>query len=391
MSEKLPRDARARATGSPVTKMAIGRIGAVVYSAVSMLAIKQVHAEALDVALTTPFGIASGTQASARNVLVTITLEDGSTGLGEAAPFPAVSGETQEQTLATLENLRAVIVGQDARRWRRVASQLTEAAPGAAAARCAVETALLDALCRRVGLSLWSFFGGAEAALVGTVALVTGTVEEARIAAARAAQDGFATLKIKIGAGRIDEDVARLDAILEAAPRAKLILDANAALSADEAVGLLGALGPRRARIALFEQPTPAGDLDALRRVREQGRVPVAADESAKNARAVGVLAREHAADVINIKLMKSGVAEALDMVGAARAAGLGLMVGGMVETELCMTASACFAGGLGGFSFVDLDTPLFMAERPLAGGFEQQGPRLTVDQNQAGHGVRRV
>ena len=140
-----------------------------------------------------------------------------------------------------------------------------------------------------------------------------------------------------------------------------------------------------------FEQPTPAGDLDALRRVREQGRVPVAADESAKNARAVGVLAREHAADVINIKLMKSGVAEALDMVGAARAAGLGLMVGGMVETELCMTASACFAGGLGGFSFVDLDTPLFMAERPLAGGFEQQGPRLTVDQNQAGHGVRRV
>lgn len=391
MSAKLPLVARARATGSPVTKMAIGRIGAVFYSAPVMLAIQQVHAEVLDVALTTSFGIAGGTQATAKNVIVTLTLEDGSSGLGEAAPFPAVSGETQEQTLATLENLRAVVVGHDARRWRRVAALLAEAAPAAPAARCAVETALLDALCRRVGLSLWTFFGGAEAALVTDLTLVTGTAEAARVAASGAAKDGFATLKIKIGAGSIDDDHARLDAILEAAPRARLILDANAALSADDAVALLDALGSRRGRVLLFEQPTAAGDLDGMRKVRERGRVPVAADESAKNARAVGVLARERAADVINIKLMKSGIVEALDMVGAARAAGLGLMVGGMVETELGMTTSACFAGGLGGFSFVDLDTPLFMAERPLTGGFEQQGPRLTMDQIRAGHGVSRV
>lgn len=356
-----------------------------------MLAITQLRAEPLDVALTTPFGIAGGTQETAKNVLVRMTLEDGASGLGEAAPFPAVSGETQEQTLATLESLRAVIVGQDARRWRRIAAQLAEAAPGAPAARCAVETALLDALCRRAGLSLWTFFGGAEPSLTTDLTLVTGTVDEAAAAAARATTDGFSTLKVKIGAGTVGQDVTRLDAILDAAPRAKLILDANAALSADDALALLGALGPRRGRVVLFEQPTSAGDLDGLRRVREQGRVPVAADESAKNARAVSVLGRERAADVINIKLMKCGIAEALDMVGAARAAGLGLMIGGMVETELCMTTSACFAGGLGGFSFVDLDTPLFMASRPLAGGFEQRGARLTVSGIVAGHGVSRI
>ncbi|MBK7583484.1 MAG: dipeptide epimerase [Myxococcales bacterium] len=356
-----------------------------------MLAIRHLRAEAFDVALTTPFGIAGGKQEVANNVLVTLELEDGTLGLGEAAPFPVVSGETRDQTLASLESMRSVVTGQDARRWRRIAAQLAELAPGAPAARCAVETALLDALCRHAGMPLWEFFGGAELSLHTDITLVTGTVADTRAAAERAAQGGFELLKVKIGGTQLDTDLARLVAVLEAAPRARLILDANAAFSSDEALAVLSELGPFRSRIVLFEQPTPAGDIEGLRRVRENGRIAVAADESAKNARAVTVLARERAADVINLKLMKSGVAEALDMALTARALGLRLMIGGMVETELAMTTGACFAAGLGGFSFVDLDTPLFMAKRPLAGGFEQRGPELSLAEIKAGHGVERV
>jgi L-Ala-D/L-Glu epimerase len=91
---------------------------------------------------------------------------------------------------------------------------------------------------------------------------------------------------------------------------------------------------------------------------------------------------------VINIKLMKCGIAEALDIAAIARAAGMGLMIGGMVESTLAMTVSACFAAGLGGFSFVDLDTPLFMAETPLVGGMRYEGARITLDHIEAGHGV---
>jgi L-alanine-DL-glutamate epimerase-like enolase superfamily enzyme len=99
-------------------------------------------------------------------------------------------------------------------------------------------------------------------------------------------------------------------------------------------------------------------------------------------------LARAHTCSVINVKIMKAGVFETWSMIECARSLGLGLMVGGMVETELAMTTSACLAGGLGGFGFVDLDTPLFMAERPLRGGFEQAGPRLRLDRIPNGHGV---
>ena len=99
-------------------------------------------------------------------------------------------------------------------------------------------------------------------------------------------------------------------------------------------------------------------------------------------------LAERGAADVINVKIMKSGLFDAVRMVDAARQAGLGLMIGGMVETRLSMSVSACLAGGRGGFSFFDLDTPLFMKNDPFSGGFEQVGPRLRLDHIREGHGV---
>jgi L-alanine-DL-glutamate epimerase-like enolase superfamily enzyme len=85
---------------------------------------------------------------------------------------------------------------------------------------------------------------------------------------------------------------------------------------------------------------------------------------------------------------MKSGIVEALDIAAICRAARLRLMIGGMVESILAMSVSACFAAGQGGFSFVDLDTPLFMAENPFDGGMIYQGGRIELGQIVAGHGV---
>ena len=173
------------------------------------------------------------------------------------------------------------------------------------------------------------------------------------------------------------------------APSAALVLDANASFTADEALALLAALGDVRERIALFEQPTAADDLAGLHRVRSSG-VRVAADESIQNVADVGRLALARAVDVVNLKTMKAGLIAALDAANAARSAGLGLMIGGMVETRLSMSASACLAGGMGGFSFVDLDTPLFLAWDPFEGGYEMRGAELDLGGIRLGHGVRR-
>jgi L-alanine-DL-glutamate epimerase-like enolase superfamily enzyme len=347
------------------------------------------EARPLDIALNEPFGIATGAQLVAHNVLVTVRLEDGSEGLGEAAPFPAVNGETQAQALAALGAAGPALVGQDARRFRHLCSAAREVLAGSPSALCAVEAALLDALTRRAGLSLWSWFGGAEPQLTSDMTIPTGSPADAERAAASAVARGFDTLKVKVGGAPFDHDRARLDAIARAAPGAALVLDANASFDADTAVELLGAMGEARGRVALYEQPTPKDDHDGLRRVRELGRVRVAADESAASAADVSALVAARAADVINIKIMKCGVLAAVSMIEAARAAGLGLMVGGMVESKLSMTVSACLAAGFGGFSFVDLDTPWFMKDAPFQGGWQEVGATLSVAGIERGHGVR--
>jgi L-alanine-DL-glutamate epimerase-like enolase superfamily enzyme len=307
-------------------------------------------------------------------------------GLGEAAPFPAVNGETQSDALAAIDRARLSLVGLDAARFRHVGKCVEGVASGAPSARAALETAVLDAFTRHAGVSLFHFFGGAESTLLTDITIVTGDREHAERSARRAAESGFRTLKVKVGGVPLADDVERLHAITAAAPEARLVLDANAALSADDAVRLVEAVG--RDKVALFEQPTAKGDHDAMRAVRQRAKVAVAADESVQYARDVSALAAAGAADVINVKITKNGLLEAWDAILAARAAGLGLMIGGMVESPLAMSVSACLAGGIGGFSFVDLDTPLFMKNVETEGGFGQDGPRLDVSGIEAGHGV---
>jgi len=353
-----------------------------------VISIADVTAAPLDIELTEPFGIATGAQTLAANVLVTLTLSDGTTGTGEAAPFPAVNGETQGAVLDALAAASSSLAGLDALRWRPAVGVAEHALRGTPTALAAFESALLDALCRRAGISLWSFFGGAQKELVSDITIPTGSPEHAKAAAGRAIDAGFATLKVKVGGVPFDHDRARLAAIVQAAPNARLVLDANASLSAEEALALLEALGHAKGQVALFEQPTAKLDLDGLRRVREHGGVPVAADESACSAADVLALIAARAVDAINIKTMKCGIVEATDMIAVARAAGLGLMIGGMVESKLSMTVSACLAAGMGGFAHVDLDTPWFMKDAPLEGGWLERGATLRVDQIGAGHGV---
>jgi L-alanine-DL-glutamate epimerase-like enolase superfamily enzyme len=352
---------------------------------VTATSIADVRAEPWTIALTEPFGIATGAQATAENVLVEVRLDDGSTGIGEAAPFPAVNGETRADVLEAVTNARAALAGEDAKRFRRIADILREACP-APTGRCAVESAVLDAITRRAGMSLLDFFGGKETSLDSDITIVTGDPDHAARAAERAKAQGFTTLKVKVGGGAAEADVERIAAILGVMPEARLVLDANGGFSVDEGAHLVECVGA--GQIALFEQPTAGDDLEGLRSFRKRTRVPVAADESARSAADVAMIAVMRAADVVNVKISKCGVVEAADMIAAARGYNLGLMIGGMVETPLAMTVSACLAAGHGGFDFVDLDTPLFMKEIPTQGGFRQIGPHIDLSQIERGHGV---
>lgn len=345
--------------------------------------IVSVAAQPLDVPMRKAFGIAGGAQEHANNVLVTLELASGVRGYGEGAPFPAFNGETQADALERLRAVLPALVGRSVAEGAELTRPLDFGA--AASARCAVESAIVDAHAKATGRSLHAYFGGASTELVTDVTITTGTADDAA-REARAFAD-FRTLKIKVGGGDVDLDVARVLAAHEARPDARIMLDANAGLSVDEAVALAAELARRHVRPVLFEQPIASGDWDALAEVRARTGLRIALDESITTAADVALADRRGAADAVNIKIMKSGIFEALAIAHAAREAGLDRMVGGMVETRLAMGTSACFAAGLGGFSIVDLDTPLFMEGDPFDGGYVYEGDRIDLRPIVLGHG----
>src|SRR5579884_1902558 len=351
--------------------------------------IRTIAVEPLNIPLLEPFTIATGSVSSAQNVLITLTLEDGSVGYGECSPFTPSTGESQETALAAARGCVELLTGRDAANWRALAGMLRSTFYAQTTVCAGIEMALLDALTRSYGIPLYVFFGGASSAIETDLSIPMVAPEHGYELAEEAAAHGITTLKIKVG-GDIRDDVARVEAIREAAPGVGLTLDANQGYTANEALLCLEALDDRDIRPLMMEQPVHKDDLEGLRYVTQHTTVPIAADESAYSAANVAHLIAMGACNVVNIKLMKCGFVEALDIAAVCRATHTQLMIGAMMESRLATSAAAHFVAGLGGFRYIDLDTPMLLADDPFVGGYEQRGGIYDVSVVKSGLGIER-
>jgi L-alanine-DL-glutamate epimerase-like enolase superfamily enzyme len=246
-------------------------------------------------------------------------------------------------------------------------------------ARAGLEAALFDAVARLRQLPVAAMLGPGPLSreLVTDVTLPIGEpAHMAELARAWRAQ-GFRIFKVKVGKD-LDADVRALRAIAAAVPDASLRLDANAGFAAEAALALLAAID--RARVECFEQPCAREDLDAMARVTREAGVCVVADESVRTMQDLERVVAARAATGVNLKLVKHGGLHAAHALGLrARAAGMKLMCGAMVETRLGLCAMAHVVAALGGADFVDLDTALLLAEERFDGGFVMNGPALAL------------
>ncbi len=351
--------------------------------------IAEVDARPFRAELSESFEIAGGAAHHHEGVFVRLRLRDGVEGWGEGAPLPAFNGETAAGTLAAVRRAGRRWLGRDGAAWRARLQELEEVLPrGAGCARAALGMALLDAWTRRARLPLRALFGGAETRVASDVTVTIVPPEAAARAARRIRALGVRKIKIKVGKDP-ESDAARVAAVAAVDARFAQTLDANQGYGPRESLDLLRRLRARGIRPALFEQPAAADDWDGLARVARLGRVPVAADESVGGRADAWGLARAGAVHVLNVKLMKMGLLEAWDVTLIGRAAGLGLMIGGMIETSLAMGCAAHFAAGIGGFSFVDLDTPLWLRKDPTRGLRLGRGGVYDLSEVRAGIGVR--
>lgn len=331
----------------------------------------------LDVPIMEAFVIAKGRLETAQNLVIRLTLGDGSVGFGEIAPFPDVTGEDRVASLSACRVLGGDLLGQSALQSRRLAEILLDRMPSYPAARCGIEMALVDAVARAAGVPLWAWWGGAdvrprETDVTIPICALPQTVDLAR----QWTQLGFRLIKLKVGKD-LDADVHRLEAVHQACPSIEFVVDPNQGFTREEAAAFVK--GARRcgAVIRLLEQPVVKEDLESLAALRRDCGVPIAADESVQTLDDLRAVLRLQAVDFVNIKIMKSGVVHALDLCTAARVSHVRLMIGGMVETRLAMGCSWCLVLGLGGFEILDLDTPLLMRNDPVKGGYRYRGPWL--------------
>jgi L-alanine-DL-glutamate epimerase-like enolase superfamily enzyme len=354
------------------------------------LDILRVECWPVDIPITDPFVVATGARLVAENIFIRVTLSGGAKGYGEAAPFPEVGGENRESCLAALRQLGEAILGHSAAAYEDIGRSLSEQAPTHPAARCGLETACIDAYCHASNIPMWHLWGSAdvrqhETDITIPICHLDKTLSLAREWHAR----GFRLFKMKVG-NDVREDIRRLEAVYKTCPGIAFIGDANQGFSREDCLTFANGIKKFGGRMVLLEQPVVRDDLDSLAAIRLETGIPVAADESARSLEDAREIVKRGAADYVNIKIMKTGVTEALEIASFTKQAGLKLMIGGMVESRIAMGCSFSLVLGLGGFEILDLDTPLLLARDPVEGGYHYNGSRLVPWQD-SGLGMRSV
>jgi L-alanine-DL-glutamate epimerase-like enolase superfamily enzyme len=323
-----------------------------------------------------PFIIARGGSSEYRVVRVTVTDDDGMTGWGEAAPSKHY-GETADSVVSVLPLLAGVLEGADGWSLEAVEHGLAKAIRFNASARAAVSVALHDLVAKRLGVPLYRMWGLDPAASPPTSFTIGIAPDETTLRTRVQEAASYPVLKIKLGS-HWDERIVRI--VREVEPAKVLRVDANAAWTPKHALRMIPLL--QELGVEFVEQPLPAHDIEGLRFVRERSALPIIADESCLVSTDIPMLAG--VVDGINIKLAKcGGLREALRMVATARAHGMSVMCGCMVESSLGITAAAHLAPLL---DYADLDGAELVTNDPYVGATIEGG--MVKVPSRAGLGV---
>ena len=325
----------------------------------------------LRIPLHKPFKTALRTVTHVEDVLVKIYTDTGAVGYGSAAPTPSITGDTADSIRAAIQGpIRKLLTGLVIDDFGGLMEKLHAAPVKQTSAKAAVDGALYDLYGQLQEAPVYKLLGGSRKEFSTDITISLNEPEEMVSDSLDAVGRGFKTLKVKVG-GPPEKDIERLKNIRDAVgDTINLRLDANQGWTPQEAVHILQTIEDHGIRLELAEQPVKGSDLKGLKFVTDHVAVPIVADESAFSPRDVSTIIRMRAADMINIKLMKTGgLYNALKICTLAEGARMECMIGCMMESRISVTAAAHLAGAKSIITRFDLDPPVLVSEDPIEGG----------------------
>jgi L-Ala-D/L-Glu epimerase len=347
----------------------------------------------LRVPLKTPFKTALRTIDTIEDIVISVHTDTGQVGYGEAPATAVITGDTHGSIVEAIRKFIAPrLVGEEISNLNRLTHLVQNALEKNSSAKAAVEIALYDLFGQLYGAPLYRLLGGGDPVITTDITISVDYIDKMVADSLSAVDRGFESLKIKVGKD-FGVDIERIKAIHAAVDgRALLRLDANQGWTAKQAVFALQTLEDAGVRLELVEQPVKAQDLEGMKYVTERVHTPIMADESVFGPTEVVDLIRMRAADIINIKLMKTGgLSNAIRIADIAGMYHVECMIGCMLETSVSVAAAVHLAVAKSDvITKVDLDGPSLCAFDPIEGGVIFNESEISVT-DAPGLGIRSI
>lgn len=345
--------------------------------------IAKIEVGEVNIPLVTPFKTALRTVDHVNDLIVRITADQGQVGFGEAPPTAVITGDTKGSIRCAIEEFIAPsLVGMDIENLDGIMARLHNCILKNTSAKAAVDMAIYDLYARHLGQPLYKVLGGRKSQFETDITISVNPIDEMVSDSLKAVADGFGILKVKVGKEGL-KDVARIEAIRQAVgPDVILRVDANQGWTPKDAVRIIRAMEDRGLNIDLVEQPVHAHDFAGMQFVTGQVATPILADESVFSAEDAIKLIQGRAADLINIKLMKTGgIYQAQKICSIAEMYGVECMIGCMLESKISVSAAAHLAAAKGIITRADLDGPALCQIDPYEGGPVFDGPWIRMNE----------
>ena len=339
--------------------------------------IADIKYEVLRVKLNKPFVIAIGTLEYAETIIIKVTTDEGLVGYGESSPFSPVTAETIESVPGFLELFKKALIGQNPFELEKIHKIMNDITVGNSSAKAGIDIALHDIIGKKLHMPLYKILGGYRNSFLTDMTVSLAPLDEMVQDAVSFVQEGFGILKIKAGLNP-DDDIKVIKMIREAVGDGiRLRVDANQGWSVKDAIRVIDVY--QQYGVEAVEQPVKYWNIDGLAYIRNNSRLPIMADESLHSPEDAVKLAKSNAADIFNIKLMKSGgLYPALRINAIGESSGIPCMLGAMLETRVSITAAASLAAAQKNITEADLDTDKYFGDM-VTGGFSLENGLITM------------